>query len=259
MADEHLPPDWEPAVTVSNRSGSYPMLIVCEHASNHIPKQFSDLGLDVGQLQSHVAWDPGARLVAAHLSQSLNAPLITSEISRLVYDCNRPFDDLSSIPEKSETTVIPGNARLAETERRQRFELCYQPFEEAVRKQLDDMSPSPALLTIHSFTPVYLGKKRDVEFGILHDSDRRFADALLQLAAAHLDLNIRRNEPYGVADGVTHTLKVHGVSSGILNAMLEIRNDLLKSHQQCVGIAEKLSRLVDEALARCVQRGTGSA
>jgi predicted N-formylglutamate amidohydrolase len=38
---------------------------------------------------------------------------------------------------------------------------------------------------------------------------------------------VRRNEPYGPEDGVTHTLNLHGGRRGLLNAMIEIRNDLI--------------------------------
>ena len=55
----------------------------------------------------------------------------------------------------------------------------------------------PILVTVHSFTPVYHGKKRSVEIGILHDKDARFADAMLETANDHTNAIVRRNKPYG--------------------------------------------------------------
>jgi predicted N-formylglutamate amidohydrolase len=69
--------------------------------------------------------------------------------------------------------------------------------------------------------------RRHFDLGILHDRDRRLADALLHELATDRDVSVRRNEPYGPADGVTHTLKLHGLTRGLLNVMLEIRNDLI--------------------------------
>jgi hypothetical protein len=47
-------------------------------------------------------------------------------------------------------------------------------------------------------------------------------------AAASTGLErVFRNYPYGPADGVTHTLKKHGLTREIANVMLEIRNDLI--------------------------------
>ena len=38
---------------------------------------------------------------------------------------------------------------------------------------------------------------------------------------------MRRNDPYGPEDGVTHTLVEQGVRNGLQNVMVEVRNDLL--------------------------------
>ena len=76
MADDTDPDIEEPAVSVSNRSGACPLLLVCEHASNHVPTRYNDLGIPSEVLRSHIAWDPGARVVAAQLSRILDAPLV---------------------------------------------------------------------------------------------------------------------------------------------------------------------------------------
>ena len=34
-------------------------------------------------------------------------------------------------------------------------------------------------MTVHSFTPIYNGTRRELGLGVLHDADRRFADAFL--------------------------------------------------------------------------------
>ena len=36
------------------------VIVVCEHASNHIPSAWGDLGLREDQRRAHIAWDPGA-------------------------------------------------------------------------------------------------------------------------------------------------------------------------------------------------------
>jgi len=50
----------ENAVEILNPDGRGAAIIVCEHASNHIPATWGDLGLDAAARQSHAAWDPGA-------------------------------------------------------------------------------------------------------------------------------------------------------------------------------------------------------
>lgn len=57
----------------------------------------------------------------------------------------------------------------------------------------------PVLVTVHSFTPVYFGQPRAVEFGVIHDADDRLACAI---ARQETGLLTRLNEPYSAADGV---------------------------------------------------------
>ncbi len=226
-----------------------PFLFVCEHACLNIPAEFQKLGLSDEARSSHVAWDPGAGAVTRHLSRSLDCPAVLGRFSRLLYDCNRPPEAADAIPVKSEIYEISGNVGLSEQERSRRVEQFYRPFEQELSAQLDSQTSPAALVTIHSFTPVYNGVKRDVELGILHDADSRLADAMLAVASRHTNLNVQRNEPYGPRNGVTHTLKLQGISRGLLNVMLEVRNDLLQTPAQCDAIAEMLAGLLADALA----------
>ena len=86
-----------------------------------------------------------------------------------------------------------------------------------------------------------------LDLGILHDTDSRLADALLKSLTAEPDLAVRRNEPYGAQDGVTHTLLLHGISRRLRNAMVEIRNDLVHDEAGQEVWAERLSRRLGEA------------
>ena len=104
------------------------------------------------------------------------------------------------------------------------------------------------VVTIHSFTPVYHGQFREVEIGILHDSDSRLADAMLA-GSEGSSLTVNRNDPYGPEDGVTHTLRLHALPDGLLNVMIEIRNDLITNEEEQAQIAAFLYELMGKALA----------
>ncbi len=104
------------------------------------------------------------------------------------------------------------------------------------------------LITIHSFTPSFHGQARTVEIGILHDVDRRMADAMLAQATRLPHRRIERNAPYGPEDGVTHSLKRHGIDNGLANVMIEIRNDLLATPEGEEALARELSQLIRPAL-----------
>ena len=240
--------DISPA-TLLNGNGKFPALIVCEHASNHVPDEYDNLGLSQDELQSHIAWDIGAAEVALHLSTLLDAPYVRGEVSRLVYDCNRPPEAPDAMPEKSEVFVIPGNQNLSTDDKQTRFERVYEPFRHCIEQALAGFSEQPALITIHSFTPVYNGHVRAVELGILHDEDTTLADAVLAEASNSCEYVVQRNKPYGPEDGTMHSLKLHGNANHLPNVMIEIRNDLISTSEQCKAMAQTLLGIIQPALS----------
>lgn len=243
-------PDIDP-VAVIRGSNSAPVLFVCEHASAYIPASYGRLGLDDAAASSHIAWDPGAETVTRKLAETFGATAILATVSRLVYDLNRSPDAVDAIPARSEIHDIPGNSSLTPDQVSNRIERLYRPFERTVRTEIENHYGAPALVTIHSFTPVYDGKARDVQLGFLHDKDSRLADALLSAAPAFTNLDVQRNRPYGPEHGVTHTLRVHALPRNLLNVMIEIRSDLLKTPEQCNAMAAMLAGLLKNALETC--------
>lgn len=216
------------AVRITNRNGRSPIVLICDHASNFIPEQFGDLGLGKRELESHIAWDPGALSVARRLAKALDAALVESRLSRLLIDCNRPLDAPDLICPVSETTAVPGNASLSLQDRQARVALSWQPFHEAVEQLVNDrllQDRETMLVSVHSFTPVYKGVKRPWHIGILHDEDRSMADPLIAALKRLEGIVVGNNEPYSPADRVYFTLERHGRSRGLPCVMIEIRND----------------------------------
>jgi predicted N-formylglutamate amidohydrolase len=236
-------------VSVHNPTGQSPVVVVCEHASNFIPTAYNDLGLVGDALESHAAWDLGALAVAKGLSDRLNAKLIASGTSRLVYDCNRPPSAPDAMPHQSEAITVPGNVGLTAAQRQNRIDEFYEPFRATLAEEIAATS-TPVIVTIHSFTPTYHGQKRTVEIGVLHDTDSRLADAMLGTASQYTETLVLRNDPYGPEHGVTHTLKEHALANGHLNVMLEVRNDLIQNAQQQDEMAGCIANWLSDALVR---------
>ncbi len=236
------------SVEILNQAGKGRVVLLCEHASNHIPQEYDGLGLSEADQISHAAWDPGALALTQVLSQALDAPVVASTLSRLVYDCNRPPEAASAMPEKSELIEVPGNVGLDQPQRDARIQSVYIPFCQAVAQMLDARGPDTVVVTVHSFTPVYFGQPRAVELGLLHDEDSRLVDAMLD----HVDQiplrRTKRNEPYGPADGVTHSLRLHALSRGLANVMIEVRNDLLGNEVQVANMSRDILALLEPAL-----------
>jgi len=229
-----------PAVLV-NEQGRSSYVLLCEHASNRLPKALGSLGLAASDLQRHIAWDIGAEKVARLLSRLIDAPLILQRYSRLAYDCNRPPESPEAMPTMSEVTTIPGNMNLSAANRLARIQELYRPFHAAVSGVLDTRAAEgrkSIVVSIHSFTPVYKGKTRAVELGILHDRDASFSSLLIKRFPK---VDARLNEPYGPKDGVLHTLNLHAAPRGLKHAMIEIRNDLIATERGQQEWAQRLS------------------
>jgi predicted N-formylglutamate amidohydrolase len=237
-----------PAVLV-NDGGRSSHVLICEHASNLLPKALGSLGLSDSDLQRHIAWDIGAAQVARRLSRLMDAPLVLQRYSRLAYDCNRPPDAADAMPEISETTPIPGNRNLSPADKMARVGEIYRPFHAAVADLLDRRATDGVrslVVTVHSFTPVYKGQRRDVELGILHDRDTRLSATLI---TSFSGVDARLNQPYDPKQGVFHTLTMHAAARGLPHVMIEIRNDLIADERGQSEWAERLSAALAHAAA----------
>ncbi|MEW9834041.1 N-formylglutamate amidohydrolase [Mesorhizobium sp. ZMM04-4] len=215
-------------VRVTNRAGSSPIVLVCDHASNWLPPAYGSLGLPDTDLLRHIAWDPGALPVALALADQLDATLVEAGVSRLAIDCNRPLDAPDLIPPISETTLIPGNAGLSEADRAERVALSWQPFHETIEELVEDRIAAgrdTCLVSVHSFTPVYKGVDRPWEIGIVHDDDERVSAPLIEALKAAGSFTVGDNQPYSPDDRVYFTLERHARTRGLPCAMIEIRND----------------------------------
>jgi predicted N-formylglutamate amidohydrolase len=238
-------------VTVENAKGRSAILLVCEHASRKLPASLGTLGLSAEALDAHIAWDPGALAVARRISGLLDATLIFQNFSRLAYDCNRPPEAPDAMPEVSEIFEIPGNCAISIAERQARVDEIYRPFQQTLAQTIRERSKAgraTVIVTIHSFTPIYKGESRRVEVGILHDRDTRMADQMLEFARQDQRFVMGRNQPYGPEDGVTHTLKEHGLANGLMNVMIEVRNDLVRNETGQGVMAGFLAGLISESL-----------
>jgi predicted N-formylglutamate amidohydrolase len=230
MLSAALATHWPAAVEVLNESGRSPFVLVCEHASNHIPAEYDKLGLDDSELLRHIAWDIGAANVTRALAKRLDASAFLGGYSRLLIDLNRPLHAADSIPLRSEATDIPGNLSLDAVEKARRQQLMFHPFQDRLRAHLESRSADGrrnVLIAVHSFTPVYLGQRRSWHAGVLFDKAERLGHELIRQLSTDPLLHVGANVPYGVSGDADYALVVHGDQLGNPAALIEIRNDLI--------------------------------
>jgi predicted N-formylglutamate amidohydrolase len=65
---------------------------------------------------------------------------------------------------------------------------------------------------------------------------------------AHLN-DLGLNEPYAPTDGVYYTIERHATADTMLNVLIEVRNDLLRTAQDIEMWAQQLARWIRDALA----------
>jgi predicted N-formylglutamate amidohydrolase len=235
--------DWPPAVEVLNERGGSDIVLLCEHASNHMPAEYGRLGLDARHLERHIAWDIGAAEVTRRLSEHLDAPAFLSGYSRLLIDLNRPVGVPGSIPVRSEDTDIPGNAGIDDAERNRRARLMFQPFHDRVAAHLDRRTAEgrPTLIvTVHSFTPIFLGVARKWHAGVLFDRARGLAAHILNGLRRDPAIVADFNVPYVISRDGDYAVPIHGDDRGIPAVLIEIRQDLIADES---GVAEWTGRL----------------
>ena len=227
-----------------------PFLITCDHAGNRFPERLGDLGVSTIERQRHIAWDIGALGVAQRLATALDAMLIFQPYSRLVIDANRDPARADSIPLRSEATDIPGNKGLTPKAREQRRLEIFEPYHAAIRAELERRAVhgEPTIyVSVHSFTPVYLGASRPWHAGILWRSDRHFAQRMLEGLRRDPALQVGDNEPYSLQSDVDFSVPEHADTRGLSNVLLEIRQDEITSEQQQAAWAARLIPLLREA------------
>lgn len=219
-----------PPFTLLNETGRAPLVIICDHAGRAFPQKLGALGLTQLQLDQHIAWDIGIAKVAALLARHLDAPAALANYSRLVIDCNRRLDDPTSIAQESDSIRIPGNRGLDANARAQRADEIFRPYHDAVAgliQRKHDAGLFPAILSLHSFTPVMNAFRRPWHFGILWNRDPRLAVPLMARLAQLPHVCVGDNEPYSGRDEHGYSVIAHAEAQGLPHALIEIRQDLI--------------------------------
>ena len=239
--------DEPPAYEITRGDGDSPYLVISDHASRRIPRALGNLGVGEADLASHIAWDLGILGVARQLARSLGAFFIFQNYSRLVIDCNRPLSAPDSIAQKSAGVDIPGNQDLSSADRELRKACVFQPYHDQIQSEIDRRERAglqTILVSMHSFTPVFMGTARPWHVGVLYNREKRVALPLLQLLRSDVSLVVGDNQPYAVSDTSDYSIVVYGERRGVPHVEIEIRQDLICEAELQGAWAERLVTLL---------------
>ncbi len=227
-------------------------MITVDHATNYVPSEINngDLGISAEDMERHIAYDIGALGVSLRLGELLDAPVVSSNFSRLVIDPNRGPNDPTLVMRLYDGTIIPANAKIDDAEEQRRLQTYYQPYHDALEEmaaQRDD----PIVVAMHSFSPRLNGRgPRPWEIGVLHAAHdaRNFGEHVIARLHKEADLTVGDNEPYAghlPGDSVDRL----ALTKGRLNTLIELRQDLIATECQQTAWADRLAPLLHDALA----------
>ncbi len=234
-----------PPFEIVNPEGKAPVVLICDHAANAVPKSLAGLGLGRDELNRHIGWDAGAAELARLLADRLDAPAVLAGYSRLVIDCNRKLGHETSIPAMSDGTAIPGNRNVTTDGVARRADAIFHPFHRAVEEVIAAVrarGPAPAIMAIHSFTPEMEGVPRPWHISVLWDKDPRIPIPLMAALRRRDGLVVGDNEPYSGREHYGYSTEVHATAAGLPNALIEVREDQIRTAD---GIARYAGILCD--------------
>jgi predicted N-formylglutamate amidohydrolase len=244
-----------------NDHGKSPLLLVADHASPYFPAALNQLGLADWVLDSHVAWDIGSDKLAQFLADQLDAQAVLAGFSRLIVDPNRKLEDPSAFVEISDGLAIPGNIDLDEEQKALRIQSFFKPYHDQITARLKRFSDSgivPAMISVHTCTPVFDRVVRPWHIGIMWDKDPRIPLPLIQRLERMDGICIGDNEPYSGRHPHDFTIDYHAEPAGLPHVGIEVRQDLVKSKEgarEWAGIlAEALGEILsDKGLYRTLE------
>ncbi|MDB5490267.1 MAG: hypothetical protein JWO78_116 [Micavibrio sp.] len=246
-----LGPDEPPPYTVLNPDGAAPFILTCEHAGLAVPAKLNRLGLDDEDYTKHYAFDIGVKRMTETLSALMDAPAILGNYSRLVVDLNRIVTAPTAFAASGEGKPIPGNVSITEADKRCRTLEIYEPYERALGAMIDrglQRGLIPPLVSIHSFTPQFYNFRRPWQVGFLWTHDSRLSKRMIDFFT-RAGYVVGDNQPYDHRILRGSAINRHGDSRLLPNTLVEIRQDLIATHEDSDKWAKILADCLREGLA----------
>lgn len=179
-------------------------------------------------LNTHRGYDPGSLVMARALAAALKAPLVSSTVSRLLIDINRPIGH----PQLYSAATRDAPAQLRAQLAVQHHRPYWAQVERLVRQSVS-RGRRVIHISSHSFAPILNGQVRRADVGLLYHPARRGEAALCARWKTSLTeyapaLRVRRNYPYhGKAAGLTSQLRLRFPPHAYVGIELEINQRII--------------------------------
>ncbi len=233
---------------------SLPIRVVlsCEHAGNDVPRAYAHYFASSqaqAALDSHRGWDPGSLGIGEAMSEVLGVPLIVQPVSRLLVECNRSLDHPRLFSEFSRG--------MSAQERAAVLDLYWRTHRERIVGQVMGGGSLVVHVGVHTFTPIWHGRERATDIGLLYDPARRGEAKLVRawrremvaaappalrdvappdVPASRARMAIHLNRPYrGWTDGLTTSLRKDLPEGRYVGVELEVSQRLATTSATEIG------------------------
>ncbi len=205
---------------------------------------------------AHEAYDLHVSELFERMQQRFdNLNYIYGNYSRLVVDLNRmPDYSITETSSEHEDFKIPHNQldKCDLKSRNRRISEIYAPYHEAKHNLINDIRSQKGgviVIDMHSFTPTWQQRKRDVEIGTIRCEKTPLSQAAEDFLRQQEDYNFVSGEPYRVANRPASAAPLISRSNDLQYFGIEIRNDL-------IGTPEGMEKMT-AFLGRCIEHIKG--
>ena len=254
-----LSEDEEPAFTLEKNDSS--VIFTGPHNGIAVPKCLpAYLGMDKDWfLKAHESHDLHAAELFDVLKKTIpDANYVMGNYSRLVTDLNLIADAAitSNSSEYGDKIKIAGNLNLSVKEMHSRIKSIHWPYHDAIEDLIKETRMKHGgiiKLDIHSFSPVWQGKKDrdDVEISTIRCESTPFSLAFEDfIQRDNAPYIFKSGKPYKIADRLNNA--AHNVQdrNKIQYLGIEIRSDLINTIEKQQKMASYLASAMDYVLSR---------
>lgn len=244
-------PDSSPYEIVGDPRAGGPFFFTCEHATRLLP-EWDPEPADLALLEDHWGWDVGAADLTRALVELTGSCGVLSRFSRLVCDPNRAPEEPSFVVGEIDGRALSFNRDVDAAERTRRRQRYFDRFHETIDRTIRARTALVApvrLCSVHSFTPLYLGRARAMEVGVLFDIHHEHAWRL-EGALAEQGFESALNAPYSGLDGLIYSARRHGRTHDLPYLELEVRQDLIDSAEKARAVARRLAAALESYAPR---------
>ena len=219
-----------------------PFVFSVEHASNRVPAPLTTTPNDLPWLGTHWALDIGCHDLVRQLTLQTNSCAVMARFSRLVCDPNRHRNRHDFVVASVEDYPLSFNKHIDELEVMRRIADYYNPFHRAFDALITRRKTHPgpfALISVHSFTPVWKHNLRTMDVGVLYDQCAPLAHDLAE-SLGNQGFYVAHNEPYSGRFGLMYSVERQGENHQIPYLELEFNQAILCTPERISDVSRRV-------------------